>query len=63
MVCLVTVVGIIGRTAPHVQKEEAINSDVDVEAIKEEVKSQVLEEITKKVTNDIMAMLCDQECI
>ena len=34
---------------------------MDVEAIKEEVKSQVLEEITKKVTNDSMVMLHDQE--
>ena len=31
-----------------------------METIKEEVKSQVIEEITKKVTNDIMAMLHDQ---
>ena len=33
---------------------------MDVEAIKEDVKSQVTEEITKKVTNDIMAMFRDQ---
>ena len=44
------------------KKRKQSASDVDVEAIKE-VKSQVTEEITKKVTNDIMAMLCDQECI
>ena len=45
------------------RKRKQSTSDVDVETIKEEVKSQVIEEITKKVTNDIMAMLCDQECI
>jgi hypothetical protein len=33
---------------------------VDVEAIKEEVRSQVIVEVTKKVTHDIMAMLRDQ---
>ena len=42
------------------RKRKQSTSDVDVEAIKEEVKSQVIEEITKKVTNDIMAMLHDQ---
>jgi len=42
------------------RKRKQSTSDVDVEAIKEEVKSHVIEEITKKVTNDIMAMLCDQ---
>ena len=41
------------------RKRKQSTSDVDVEAIKE-VKSQVTEEITKKVTNDIMAMLHDQ---
>ena len=41
------------------RKRKQSTSDVDVEAIKE-VKSQVIEEITKKVTNDIMAMLRDQ---
>jgi len=42
------------------RKRKQSTSDVDVEAIKEEVKSQVIEEITKQVTNDIMAMLHDQ---
>ena len=41
------------------RKWKQSTSDVDVEAIKE-VKSQVTEEITKKVTNDIMAVLRDQ---
>ena len=41
------------------RKRKQPTSDVDVEAIKE-VKSQVTEEITKKVTNDIMAMLRDR---
>ena len=42
------------------RKRKRSTSDVNVGAIKEEVKSQVIEEITKKVTNDIMAMLCFQ---
>ena len=42
------------------RKRKQSTSDVDVEAIKEEVKSQVIEEITKKVISDIMAMLRDQ---
>ena len=42
------------------RKRKKSTSDVDVEAIKEEVRSQVIEEVTKKVTHDIMAMLCDQ---
>ena len=41
------------------RKRKQSTSDVDVEAIKE-VKSHVTEQITKKVTNDIMAMLRDQ---
>ena len=44
------------------RKRKQLIGDVDVKAIKE-VKSQVTEEIIKKVTNDIMAMLRDQECI
>ena len=39
------------------KKRKQSTSDVDVEAIKEEVRSQVTEEVTKKVTHDIMAML------
>ena len=42
------------------KKRKQSTSDVDVEAIKEEVRSLVIEEVTKKVTHDIMAMLCDQ---
>jgi len=42
------------------RKRKQSTSDVDVLAIKEEVKSQVIEKITKKVTNDVMAILCDQ---
>ena len=42
------------------RKRKQSASDVDVEAIKEEVKRKVTEEITKKVTSDIMAMLRDQ---
>ena len=41
------------------RKRKQLISDVDVKAIKE-VKSQVTEEITKKVTSDTMAMLHDQ---
>jgi hypothetical protein len=41
------------------RKRKQSTSDVDVEAIKEKVRSQVTEEATKKVTNDIMAMLRD----
>ena len=41
------------------RKRKQSTSDVDVEAIKE-VRSQVIEEVTKKVTHDIMAMLRDQ---
>ena len=36
------------------------HSNVDVEAIKEEVRSPVTQEVTKKVTQDIMAMLREQ---
>ena len=42
------------------RKRKQSTSDVDVEAIKEEVRRQVTEEVTKKVTHDIMAMLRDQ---
>jgi len=42
------------------RKRKQSTSDVDVEAIKEEVRSQVTEEVTKKITHDIMAMLRDQ---
>ena len=35
-------------------------SNVDVEAIKEEVRSQVTQEVTAKVTKDIMDMLHEQ---
>ena len=42
------------------RKKKQSTSDVDVEAIKEVIKSQVTEEITKKVISDIMTMLCDQ---
>ena len=41
------------------RKRKQSTSDVDVEAIKE-VRSLVTEEVTKKVTHDIMAMLHDQ---
>ena len=41
------------------RKRKQSTSDADVEAIKE-VRSQVTEEVTKKITHDIMAMLRDQ---
>ena len=42
------------------RKRKQSTSDVHVEAIKEEIGSQVTEEVTKKITHDIMAMLRDQ---
>jgi len=36
------------------------HSNVDVEAIKKEVMSQVMQEVTAKVTKDIMDMLREQ---
>jgi len=44
------------------RKWKQSTSDVDVEAIKE-VKSQVIEEITKKVTNDTWPCCVTKECI
>ena len=61
MVCLVTVVGSIRRTMSACT-ESGSNQQVMWmwTPSKKKLKSQVTEEITKKVTNDIMAMLCDQ---
>ena len=41
------------------RKRKQSTSDVNVEAIKE-VRSQMIEEVTKKFTHDIMAMMRDQ---
>jgi hypothetical protein len=42
------------------RKRAATSDDMDVEAITVEVRSQVIEELREKVTNDVIAMLRDQ---
>ena len=61
MVCLVIVVRSIGRTTPACI-ERGSNQQVMWmwKPSKKKLKARVTEEITKKVTNDIMAMLRDQ---